>query len=255
MSGPATSCGSPFRMICHSSNYRAIRRPLAEPVRDRVAAIAPEAAAADLHAGRRLPAFVFGGVQHLLDAHHDRARRNGRRDLVDRLLLLDEARENRVELVVGRKRVLVGLVRPKLRGRRTRERTLGNHLAERPLCKRRPVRVAPARQAIDLGLVDILEHGKPAAHVAIQRGVADRHLRLVAGRQQHRSELVRERHQKQSANPRLEVLFGDVPRPPFENRRKRRLRARHHAARSGASGGECQAGRRQAALPPCSPGR
>jgi uncharacterized membrane-anchored protein len=87
-------------------------RSLPEAVGDGVASIAPEAAAADLHARRRLAPLVFGGIQHLLHAGDDFARRDRSRDFIDRFLFFDKTFENRVELIVGRQRVLVGLIRP-----------------------------------------------------------------------------------------------------------------------------------------------
>ena len=84
--------------------------------------------------------------------------------------------------------------------------------------------VAPARQRVDLGLVHILQHRIAAAHVAVQRRVADRHLGLVAGGDQQVAELVGEAHQQQAAHARLQVLLGDVALQPREQRRQRRLR-------------------------------
>src|SRR5688572_17644180 len=92
VSGPATSCGSPFRMICILAIIARVpgacraeaggEGGFPESVRNRVPAIAAEAAAAHLDAGRRLAALVLRGVQHLLHAHDDLARRDGGRDLV-----------------------------------------------------------------------------------------------------------------------------------------------------------------------------
>src|SRR5712691_6224777 len=49
-----------------ASDRSSIRSALAETVGDRIPPIAAEAAARRLHAGRRLPPFVLGGVQHVL---------------------------------------------------------------------------------------------------------------------------------------------------------------------------------------------
>ena len=88
----------------------------------------------------------------------------------------------RVEHVVGRQRVLVGLIRAQLGGRRLGDRRLRNDPPGRAERAVGVMRVAPSRQRVDLGLVDVLQHRVAAAHVAVERGVADRHLRLVAGR-------------------------------------------------------------------------
>ena len=111
----------------------------------------------------------------------------------------------------------------------------------------RPVGVAPARQVIDLGLVEVLHRIEAAVHVAVERGVADRHLRLVAGGHHHGAELVGDGHQDGAAGPRLEVLLGDVRLAAGEDRLERlsealdRLLDRHdvvaHAQRLGDLGG------------------
>ena len=85
----------------------------------------------------------------------------------------------------------------------------------------RPMRVAPARQIVDLGLVEVLHRIEAAVHVAIERGVADRHFRLVAGGHDHGAELVGDGHQDGAAGARLEVLFGDVGFAAGKHRRQR----------------------------------
>ena len=67
----------------------------------------------------------------------------------------------------------------------------------------RHVRVAPARQPVDLELVEILHRIEAAVHVAVERRIADAHLALVAGRQHHGAELVRDRHHDHAADARL----------------------------------------------------
>ena len=95
--------------------------------------------------------------------------------------------------------------------------------------------VAPVRRAEDLRLVDVLQHVVAAAHVAIERGIADAHLRLVAGGQHHRPELVGDRHQDHAADARLDVLLRRVGALAREGRRQRvgrTLRPRLRSARS-----------------------
>ena len=70
-------------------------------------------------------------------------------------------------------------------------------------------------------LVDVLQQREPAGEVAVERRVADRELRLVAGRDHEPAELVRERHQQRPADPRLQVLLGQVGLAPRERRRQR----------------------------------
>ena len=66
------------------------------------------------------------------------------------------------------------------------------------------------RQPEDVRLEDVLQQREAAGHVAVERRVADRELRLVPGRDDQPAELVRERHQQDAADPRLQVLLGEV---------------------------------------------
>src|SRR5438552_933620 len=70
--------------------------------------------------------------------------------------------------------------------------------------------VAPPRELVDERLRYVLDRGEAAGHVAVQRGVADGELALVAGREHERAELVGHRHEQVAADARLEVLLGDV---------------------------------------------
>ena len=76
--------------------------------------------------------------------------------------------------------------------------------------------IAPARDAVDHHLRQVGNHRQAAVHVAVQRAVAHRHLRLVAGGQQQRAEFVGERHQQIAADARLDILLGDVRRQAAE---------------------------------------
>ena len=81
---------------------------------------------------------------------------------------------------------------------------------------------------------------EPAGHVAVQRAVADRQLRLVAGRQQQRAALVRQRHQQVAADARLDVLLGDVARRAGERRAQRVVHRAHRRFESAASASRCR---------------
>ena len=111
--------------------------------------------------------------------------------------------------------------------------------------------VAPSRERVDLGLVHVFQHRVAAAHVAVERGVADRHLRLVAGRDEQLAELVRERHQQHAADARLQILFRR--RRAAGRRRSARapLRALRLAARCRSSRAACPA---HTPTPPRRPG-
>src|SRR5688500_8915527 len=104
---------------------RETRLAFAEPVRDRIAPIAAEAAARDLDARRRLPALVLGGVEQTLDAGDGLTREAPGHQAVHTLFALNETVQDRVELLVRRQRVLVGLVGPELRCRGFHDRRLG----------------------------------------------------------------------------------------------------------------------------------
>ena len=107
--------------------------------------------------------------------------------------------------------------------------------------------VAQSRQTEDFGLVEVLDRVEAAVHVAVERGIADRHFRFVAGRHHHQAELVGDRHQDHAARAGLEIFLGDVARPALEHRRDRLLQAQHrtldrqdvvvHAERLGDLGG------------------
>ncbi len=141
-----------------------------------------------------------------------------RDDVGDAHLLLHQALEDGVELLVGRQRILVLLVLAELRGRGFGKDRRRDYLALRPNAPVGPLAVPEVREPIDRGLVEVLDRIEAAVHVAVERGVADRDLRLVAGRDQHQPELVGERHQRHAAHARLDVLFRDVRRQVGEER-------------------------------------
>ena len=157
--------------------------------------------------GWRLTALVLGAV----DERNDLVNRVLGQALRDELLavevVLHVAAQDRVERVVGRQRIRVELVRAKLGG----GRAIDDRLGDRPA-----VAVAPARERVDERLLDVLDHSEAAGKVAIERGVADRHLRLVAGRQHEPAELVRQCHQQVATDSRLKVLLCEVGLAPRE---------------------------------------
>ena len=96
--------------------------------------------------------------------------------------------EHLVEDRIGRQRVLVGLVGPQFGARRLVDDRLRDHVAMRAERAVGHVRIAPVGELVDLHLEEVLDRIEAAVHVAIDGGVADRHLGLVAGGQQHRAE-------------------------------------------------------------------
>ncbi len=83
-------------------------------VRNRHAPVFSQRAVRDLDPGRRLPALVFRAVEHLPDPAHRRLVVAARHDPVEGKLFLDVGGQDVVEDLVGRQRVLIGLVRPEL---------------------------------------------------------------------------------------------------------------------------------------------
>ncbi len=140
-------------------------------------------------------------LHHLQHTHHDRFVETERRDLVDGHVFFDERFENRVEHRVIGQRVAVFLLRPEFRRRLPRDRSLGYRVAER---------IAVTRKTVDERLVAVFYRREAARHVAVERRITDRHLALVAGREQHAAGLVGYRHQDHAAAARLDIFFRDV---------------------------------------------
>src|SRR5262245_43343810 len=86
------------------------RAGIAEAVDDGIAAVAAEILQRHLDAGRRLPALILGDIEHALDLHDRLAVKAVFDDLGDRLFALDQTFQDLIEHVVGRQRVLIGLV-------------------------------------------------------------------------------------------------------------------------------------------------
>ena len=197
------------------------RAGIAEGVGDRIAPVAAEILQRDLHARCGLAPFVFGKVQHTVDLHHGFLVETRGNDRCNRLFELDQAIQDLIQHVVRRQRVLVLLVFAQFRRRRTRQDALGNDDAVRTQGAFRLPAIAQMRQPVNLRLVEVLDRVEAAIHVAIERGVADRHLRLVAGGHHHHAEFVGDRHEQRATCARLQVFFRDVARPAFEQRLER----------------------------------
>ena len=72
------------------------------------------------------------------------------------------------------------------------------------------VGIDPFRQPIDHRLRHVADHGQTAAHVAVKRAIADRDFAFVSGGEQERAELVRQRHQHDAAQSRLDIFLRGV---------------------------------------------
>ena len=99
--------------------------------------------------------------------------------------------------------------------------------------------VDPAGEGVDLRLEDVGDDGEAAAHVAVERAIADGDLALVAGGEQQRAEFVGQRHHEHAAHARLDVLLGDVARPSGEDRAQHRSRRRPPPRRWRSCGTRC----------------
>ena len=141
----------------------------------------------------------------------------------------------RVQHLVGRQAVLVGLVGAQLGRRRAGDDVLRDHRRHDANCGGAPG-ATPA--SCDRSLIT----AKPPAMSPYRVRVADRHLRLVAGGEHDRAELVRQRHQQRAAHPRLQVLLGrGLPAGPRTaaraRRERRRMPGRSESCRSARRGG------------------
>src|SRR5690606_39352861 len=76
--------------------------------------------------------------------------------------------------------------------------------------------VAPDGERSHERLGYVLEDGKAACHVAVQRRVPGRELALVARREKQPAELVGERHEQHTADAGLQVLLRYVRLAPLE---------------------------------------
>ena len=117
---------------------------------------------------------------------------------------LDVGLEQRVQHLVRRQRLVVALSGAQLGGRGLGQDGLRDHVGAGPL-------VAQAAQVVHEELGHVLDDGEAARGVAVEGGVADGQLALVAGGEHEPApELVRERHQERAADAGLQVLLGEV---------------------------------------------
>src|SRR3984957_6576869 len=158
--------------------------------------------AGDLEHRRCLLSFVLTAL-HQLDDMTDgcEIKMVFGRNLFRSFVPLNISLQNRIEHLVGRQRICILLPRTKLRGRRFLQDGCWNHLA---------LTVHIVAKLIDLRLHNVADHRQRADHIPIERAVADRHLRLVAGGEHQRVEFVGKGHQKISPDARLNIFLSDV---------------------------------------------
>ncbi len=141
--------------------------------------------------------------------------------------MFDQTFENIIKHRIGRQRILIGLIGPELGRGRLVDDVDRDHFTRRSERTGRHMAVAPARQRIDLHLVQILDRVEAAIHVAVERGVANRHFALVAGGHHHRAELVGDCHQDDATRPALQVFLGDPFISALEHVAQNREKALH----------------------------
>ena len=156
---------------------------------------------------------------------HRVSRQPGGDDVGQRLQLHHVGFQNGVEDFIRRQRVLVSLVGAQLRGRRFGDGIAGDGLA---------LAVHPLRDPVHHRLGHVGDDREPAAHIPVERAIADGDFAFVASGQEQGAELVRHRHENHATQPGLDVLFGDVFRAAREDRLhlllhsgKRRLDGHH----------------------------
>src|SRR3546814_12937503 len=113
-----------------------------------------------------------------------------------------------VERVVGRQRVLILLIGLEFGTRRLGDDVLRNDAPARAEKAVAPVPIAPVGEGENRRLVDVLQHVVAAAHVAVERRISDRHLRLVAGAEHHRTELVDRKSAVEGKSASVRVDLG-----------------------------------------------
>ena len=153
-------------------------------------------------------------------------------DIGDAHFFFDEPFEDRVQHLIGRQRILILLVLAQFGGRRFYENILRDHLAVRTERAFRLPAIAEFREPEHLHLVEILDRIEAAVHIAIDRRVANRHFRLVAGCHEHRAEFVRHRHQQRAARAALDIFFRGARIGAFKNRGEDLFKTFDHRARS-----------------------
>ena len=126
-----------------------------------------------------------------------------------RAVPLDVTLEHRVELLVGRERLVVTLVGTQLGRRRLVEHAVGDGRGQ---AIEHGLGVAIPAQVVDQRLGDVLDHREPTCGVPVEGGVARGHLALVPCGQHDPSSGIGKRHQDDAAQAGLEVLVGQAER-------------------------------------------
>src|SRR5262245_55220428 len=176
---------------------------LAELVDDGEAPVLAEGARRDLDADGPLPPLVLVAIDHGDHPPHRRRLEAARHDVRHTLVALHVALEDRVQILIGRQRVLVLLARAQFGRGRPGEDRPRDDLPPRP-------RIGLLGELVHEGLRAVLDAGEAARHVAVERGVAYCDLALVPRVEDEPAELIGQRHQVVAADAGLEVLLRHV---------------------------------------------
>ena len=198
-------------------------------VRDRRPAVAAERLRPQLHARRRLAALVLGPVDERDDLLDDVVGRT------PRAAPRASGRARRTPRAPGRGSSYGGIESSSRWSARSSALGARSIVARRDELAPRPLVQVP-REPEHVGLVDVLQEREPADHVAVERRVADRELRLVPGRDHEPAVRVRERHQQDAAHARLEVLGREALRASARRARAAPRGTPRRRPRSGSRG-------------------
>src|ERR1700732_3139714 len=142
-----------------------------KPLSDRKAPAYAERFGCDLQARSRLLALVFVAIHFIDNIAHPSDRQMKRiGNLLRRFVVFDVAAKNLIEYIVLWKGIGVLLIGPQLGGGRLNEDIVGNGISV-PL-------VRDPRQRVDQRFGNVADDGQAAAHVAVERAIADRELAL-----------------------------------------------------------------------------
>jgi len=128
-----------------------------------------------------------------------------RHDVGGRHVVFDVHLENRVEHLVGRQRLVVTLVGAQFGRRRLVDDLVGDHFSA-------GTTIDVVAQFVHRQLEHVLDDGIAAHRIAVQREVANGHLALVSGGENHPTVLVRQSHHDGATDTALQVFFGEVGR-------------------------------------------
>jgi hypothetical protein len=122
-------------------------------------------------------------------------------DFIRGEVLFDVKFKDGIKDIVGRERVLIGLVRTKFSAWGFVDGVPGDDFG---------VAIDPTRDLIDACFREIRNGSEAAAHVAVDGAVSDREFAFVSGGEQEVVFLIGEGHEKEAADAGLHILLGEI---------------------------------------------